>query len=163
MFSHQIRDGKEKENSLPSVRQDLIGPDEPNFNRFDERGKDNEHPALRYENKKAFFYFYWQTSLSSGGVLDTNVVVTVHLQMEEGDERDEQKPRWGFPPQTRRLAGCVQQYHLKSYDTVHTYSSENGAAVCTNAEGEAGRRRLGPIARRADSVYRGLESMSGRP
>lgn len=28
-----------------------------------------------------------------------------------------------------RFIECIQQYHLKSYDTFHTYSSENGAAV----------------------------------
>lgn len=29
------------------------------------------------------------------------------------------------------LVECIQQYHLKSYDNIHTYSSENGAAICT--------------------------------
>lgn len=29
----------------------------------------------------------------------------------------------------RWLFECIQQYHLKSYDNFHTYSSENGAAV----------------------------------
>lgn len=28
------------------------------------------------------------------------------------------------------LVECIQQYHLKSYDNFHTYSSENGAAIC---------------------------------
>lgn len=34
------------------------------------------------------------------------------------------------------LAECIQQYHLKSYDTFDTNSSENGAAIC-NRGGDA--------------------------